>query len=109
VPDLKAARPVIRELVDLLQARTSFGRPCYVKRSSTHAALIVPHLTAGPDGSYSWLRTFQRGTIREAVVLGYVILGPDLVEVPVHYGASGAWYRSADHYGRTISAAGGGK
>jgi hypothetical protein len=103
MPDVKLARPVIRELVGILQFRASYGRPCYIKRNTLDAALIVPHLTDGPDGSYSWLRTFRRDTVHEAVVLGYVVLGLDLVEVPVHYGATGAWYRSSDHYGRTIS------
>lgn len=103
VPDLKAARPVIRELVDLLQFRGTFGRPCYVKHSSTHAALIVPHLTDGADGPYSWARTFRRDTIHEARLLGYITLGPDLGPVPDHAGAHGAWYRSPDHYGRTIT------
>ena len=100
--DLKYARPVIRDLVKRLQFRATYGRPCYIKRDTTYAALIVPHLSNGPTGPYSWLKTYQRATVHEAVVLGYVILGPNLVDVPEHDGAVGAWYRDPEHMGRTI-------
>lgn len=102
--DLKDARPIIRDLVGLLTFRASYGRPSYIKRTTVHAALIVPHLTDGPDGTYSWLRTFQRSTIHEAAVLGYIVLGPELVDVPEHAGKAGAWYRDPSHLGRTIAA-----
>lgn len=101
--DLKYARPVIRELVHLLKFRITYGRPCYIKQSQSHAALIVPHLSDGPDGPYSWLRGFQRSTIHEASVLGYITLGPCLVEVPEHAGKVGGWYRDSDLLGRTIT------
>lgn len=108
-PNLKHARPVIRDLVERLMFRATYGRPCYIKRNDLHAVLIVPELTDGPDGPYSWVRTYRRTTIHEAVVLGYITLGPELVEVPTHSGAAGAWYRSADHRGYIIRAAGGEK
>lgn len=107
VAELKHARPVIRDLVKTLRFRSSYGRPIYIKQTQTYAALIVPHLTDGADGPYSWLKTYQRTTIHEAVVLGYVVLGPDLVEVPEHAGAVGAWYRDPALLGRTIALPGG--
>lgn len=100
--DPKHARPAIRDLIERLTFRATYGRPSYIKRNTVHAALITPHLTDSPDGPYSWLKTYKRSTIREAVTLGYVILGADLIDVPEHAGAAGAWYRNPDHKGRTI-------
>lgn len=96
-------RPIIRDLVERLQVRASYGRPCFVKRSTYEAALIVPHLGGGAEGPYSWLVNYRRRTVDEAVELGLVVLGDDMVVVPDHAGDVGAWYRSADHFGRTIS------
>lgn len=100
-PTTSHARPAIRELVRLLQFRASFGRPCYVKRIEHFAALIVPHLTDGPDGPYSYLRMFRRTTIDEAVFLGYVTLGDRLVDVPEF--AANHWSAHPGHKGRTIA------
>lgn len=102
VADLKHARRPIRDLVQILRFRASYGRPCYIKRNTVHAALIVPTLTGGPDGPYSYLKTYQRGTIHEAVVLGFVTLGAELVDVP-EFGAVSHWSTEPALKGRTIS------
>lgn len=103
MPDLKHARRPIRDLVKQLEFRSTFGRPCYIKRNTVHAALIVPMLRNGADGPYSYLRTFQRATIHEAAVLGFIALGPELGEVPAFQGPSTHWSASPDLWGRTIS------
>lgn len=100
---LKHERPAVRELVKLLGFRSSFGRPCYIKRNTVHAALIVPHLRNGPEGPYSYLRTFHRATVHEAAAGGFVVLGLDLVDVPEFEDATGHWCAEPGHKGRTIS------
>ena len=95
-------RRPIRDLVQLLGFRATYGRPCYIKRNTVHAALIVPTLTNGPTGSYSYLKTFQRATIHEAAVLGFVTLGAELVDVP-EFGAVSHWSTEPALQGRTIS------
>ena len=101
--DLKHARRPIRDLVKQLEFRASMGRPCYVKRNTVHAAVIVPMLRNGAQGPYSYLRTFQRSTIHEAVVLGFVVLGPHLVAVPEFAINPTHWCAEPGHKGRTIS------
>lgn len=103
--DLKHARRPIRDLVHILRFRASYGRPCYLKRNTIHAALIVPTLTGGPDGPHSYLKTFQWSTIHEAVVLGFVTLGAELVNVP-EFGAVSHWSTEPALKGRTIALAG---
>ena len=95
-------RPAVRELIDLLRFRSSFGRPCYIKRNQRHAALIVPELRNGADGPYAHLKTFDRATVHEAVVLGAVTLGPNLVDVPAFSGNRNHWAYDTGHQGRTI-------
>lgn len=104
---LKAARRPIRELAHILEYRTSFGRPCYVKRNTLYAALIVPMLRSGADGPYSYIRTFQRATLHEAQVLGFVVLGEQLVDVPAFEIAGTHWCAEPAHQGRTIALKGG--
>ncbi|HEY6115449.1 MAG TPA: hypothetical protein VI172_05775 [Candidatus Dormibacteraeota bacterium] len=105
--DLKHARRPIRDLVKQLEFRGSMGRPCYLKRNTVHAALIVPMLRNGADGPYSYLRTFQRSTIHEAIALGFVVLGPALVDVPEFAVSTKHWSADPGLMGRTISLAGG--
>lgn len=95
-------RPAIQELIDLLRVRASFGRPCYLKRNTQHAALIVPELRNGADGPYAHLRTFQRATVDEAINRGFVTLGPNLVDVPACSGDRNHWATNTGHMGRTI-------
>lgn len=95
-------RPAVQELLNLLRFRSSFGRPCYIKRNQRHAALIVPELRNGADGPYAHLKTFDRATVHEAVVLGAVTLGPDLVDVPAFSGNRNHWAYDTAHQGRTI-------
>ncbi|MEU1433979.1 hypothetical protein ABZ438_07760 [Streptomyces sp. NPDC005786] len=95
-------RPAVRELINLLRFRSSFGRPCYIKRNRQHAALIVPELRNGAEGPYAHLKTFDRATVHEAVVLGAVTLGPDLVDVPAFSGNRNHWAFEIAHQGRTI-------
>ncbi|MGW4505758.1 hypothetical protein ACWENO_14070 [Streptomyces sp. NPDC004436] len=104
MPDLKHARPAIRQLVRILNFRATFGRPSYIKWTEHQVALIVPHLTNGPDGPYSYLRGFQRATVREAVLLGYVRLG-ERGQVPAFADVSNHqwWAAHPDHSGRTIT------
>jgi hypothetical protein len=109
VNDLKHARKPIRDLVKQLEFRSTFGRPCYLKRNTVHAALIVPMLRNGADGPYSYVKTYQRATVHEAIVLGYITLGPDLGVVPEFAVASTHWSASPDLFGRTISLRGGGQ
>ena len=105
--NLKHARRPIRDLVRQLEFRASMGRPCYLKRNTVHAALIVPMLRNGAEGPYSYARTFQRATIDEAIVLGFVVLGPQLVTVPEFAIAGTHWLADPGHKGRTISLPGG--
>lgn len=95
-------RPAVQELINLLRFRASFGRPCYIKRNQRHAALIVPELRAALVGPYAHLKKFDRATVREAVVLGAVALGPDLVDVPPFSGNRNHWAYDTAHQGRTI-------
>ncbi|MEU8902130.1 hypothetical protein [Streptomyces mirabilis] len=95
-------RPAIRKLLADLEYRSTFGRPCYIKRTTRHAALIVPELRAGADGPYAHLKTFDRATVHEAVALGAVVLGPDLVDVPAFSGNRNHWAFDGGHQGRTI-------
>lgn len=95
-------RPAVRELINLLRFRSSFGRPCYIKRTIQRAALIVPELRNGADGPYAHLKTFDRATVHEAVALGAVTLGPDLVDVPAFSGNRNHWAFDPGHQGRTI-------
>lgn len=95
-------RPAVRDLIKHLKYRSSFGRPCYIKRTIRHAALIVPELRSGADGPYAHLKTFDRATVHEAVVLGAVILGPALVNVPACSGRRDHWATDIGHTGRTI-------
>ncbi|OUD03357.1 hypothetical protein [Streptomyces swartbergensis] len=99
---LSTYRPAVRDLISLLRFRSSFGRPCYIKRNQRHAALIVPELRNGPDGPYAHLKTFDRATVHEAVVLGAVRLGPELVDVPAFSGNRNHWAFEPAHRGRTI-------
>lgn len=103
---LKLARRPIRDLVRQLEYRSTFGRPCYVKRNTAHAALIVPSLRSGADGPYEYWRTFQRATVHEAMVLRFVVLGDALGDVPEFSGPSSHWSMSSGHMGRTIRIAG---
>lgn len=94
-------RPAVRELLNLLRFRSTYGRPCYVKRANNDAAVIVPHLTDGPSGPYSYLRTFRRATLDEAVELGLVRVGADRVDVPPIGGKH--WSAQPEMRGRTIA------
>lgn len=100
-------RPAVQELIDLLRFRSSFGRPCYIKRTGRYAALIVPELRSGADGPYAHLKTFNRDTVREAEGLGAVVIGADLVDVPACSGNRSHWATDIGHMGRTIQLAGG--
>jgi hypothetical protein len=102
VPKTSIYRPAIRKLMADLEYRSAFGRPCYIKRNTRHAALIVPELRSGADGPYAHLKTFDRATVHEAVVLGAVTLGPDLVDVPSFSGNRNHWAFDNGHQGRTI-------
>lgn len=95
-------RPAVQELIDLLRFRSSFGRPCYIKRTTRYAALIVPELRNGADGPYAHIRTFQRTTVDEAISRGFVTLGPELVDVPACSGNRNHWATDIGHTGRTI-------
>ncbi|WP_327335925.1 hypothetical protein OG384_04620 [Streptomyces sp. NBC_01324] len=95
-------RPAVRDLINLLRFRSTFGRPCYIKRNRQHAALIVPELRNGADGPYAHLKTFDRATVHEAVALGAVTLGRDLVNVPAFSGNRNHWAYESAHQGRTI-------
>ena len=103
MPDLKHARPAIRQLVRLLNFRAGYGRPSYIKWTEHQAALIVPHLSDGPEGPYSYLRGFQRSTVKEAAFLGYVKLGAR-GPVPAFAAPTDHWSAHPDHLGRTITA-----
>ena len=100
-------RPAIQELIGLLRFRASFGRPCYIKRTTGYAALIVPELRDGTEGPYTHLRTFQRTTLDEAISRGFVVIGPALVDVPACSGNRSHWATDIGHMGRTIQLAGG--
>jgi hypothetical protein len=102
VPKTSIYRPAIRRLLADLEYRSGFGRSCYIKRNTRHAALIVPELRSGAEGPYAHLKTFDRATVREAVVLGAVTLGPDLVDVPSFSGNRNHWAFDSGHQGRTI-------
>lgn len=104
--DVKHARRPIRDLVKALEFRASFGRPCYLKRNQQYAALIVPQYTDGPEGSYAYLRTLQRATVHEAEVLGFVVVGAELVDVPAFSIPRTHWAAEPAHQGRTIRLAG---
>lgn len=93
----------VDDLVKILAFRATMGRPCYIKFANTDAALIVPHLTDGAEGPYSYLRTFRRFTVDLAVDRGLVVLGPDRVEVPPIGGTH--WSAQAGLKGRTIALA----
>lgn len=95
-------RPAVQELIDLLQFRSSFGRPCYIKRTQRYAALIVPELRNGTDGPYAHARTFQRTTVDEAINRDFVTLGPVLGPVPACSGDRNHWATDIGHTGRTI-------
>ncbi|NUP15446.1 MAG: hypothetical protein HOZ81_04950 [Streptomyces sp.] len=95
-------RPAIQELIDLLRFRSSYGRPCYIKRDTRYAALIVPELRNGAEGPYAHLRTFQRTTLDEAIDRGFVTLGPTLVDVPACSGNRNHFATDIGHMGRTI-------
>lgn len=105
MPKKSHYRPAIRRLLADLEYRSAFGRPCFIKRTTRHAALIVPELRSGTDGPYAHLKTFDRATVHEAVVLGAVVLGPDLVEVPAFSGNRNHWAFDSGHTGRTIQLA----
>lgn len=107
MPDLKDVRQPIRDLVRHLEYRSTFGRPIYIKRNTQYAALIVPQLRNGADGPYSYLKTYQRATVHEAIKLGFVRLGDDLVDVPGFAVASTHWCAQPTHKGRTIALKGG--
>ena len=100
-------RPAVRDLLMRLEYRSSFGRPCYIKRTGRYAALIVPELRSGADGPYAHLKTFNRDTVREAEGLGAVVIGADLVDVPACSGNRSHWATDIGHMGRTIQLAGG--
>lgn len=100
---MTTTRPVIKELMRLLAFRQTYGRPCFVKWTRTHAALIVPHLTNGPDGPYSYLRGFHRSTIEEASLCGFITLGSTRVIVPNYASGPGIWANTPEHEGRTIA------
>lgn len=102
MPDISPARPPVRDLAELLRIHRTYGRPCYIKRNSRYAALIVPHLTTGSTGPYMWWRTFQRIIFDDAVQRGLFVLG-GLGPVPEIDAASGAWYGDMGHHGRTIA------
>jgi hypothetical protein len=102
-------RPAIQELIDLLRFRSSFGRPCYIRRDTRYAALIVPELRNGTNGPYAYIRTFQRATIDEAIDRGFVTLGPALIDVPACSGDRNHWATDIGHMGRTIQLADGAK
>lgn len=104
---LKQARRPIRDLVRHLEYRSSFGRPVYVKRNTQHAALIVPQLRNGADGPYAYLKTYQRATVHEAIALGFVRLGADLVDLPEFSGPGSHWCADRGLMGRTIHLTGG--
>lgn len=95
-------RPAVQELITLLRFRSSFGRPCYIKRTPQYAALIVPELRNGAEGPYAHLKTFQRATVQEAVELGAIVLGAALVDVPACSGNRNHWATDIGHMGRTI-------
>lgn len=99
--DTTQLRPAVRELLNLIRFRSTCGRPCYIKLANAYAALIVPHLTDGPDGPYSYLRTFRRATLNEAVELGLVRVGVDRVDVPPIGGKH--WSAQPEMRGRTIA------
>lgn len=101
---LKDARPGVRHLVRDLRFRSSFGRPCYVKYTEGLAALIVPHLSSGADGPYSYLRMVHRTTVREAINLGFITIGAERVDVPAFDSNTSHWSAHPYHQGRTISA-----
>lgn len=102
-----AIRPAIQDLIKHLEYRGSFGRPCYIKRDTRHAALIVPELRNGADGPYAHLKTFQRTTVDEAIERGFVTLGPSLVDVPACSGNRNHFATDIGHMGRTIQLADG--
>jgi hypothetical protein len=106
--DTQIVPPAVQNLLTLIKFRASYGRPCYLKRNSTNAALIVPSLSTGPDGPYEYLRTFRRTTTDEAIRLGLTELGPQLVDVPLT-GTGTHWVFEPAHKGRTIALAGGGQ
>ncbi len=103
MPTRTVPRPAVRELTQLLTFRSSFGRPCYVKRNKNMIALIVPHLRDGADGPYSFLRCFTRATLQDAIDHGHVVLGDQLVDVPVFEAPALHWAVEPAHQGRTIS------
>ncbi len=97
------ARPAITKLTRHLAFRETFGRPCYIKWTRTHAALIVPHLRDGADGPYSYIQGLYRLTVEEAVALGLVSLGRDRVTVPNYSAGGRLWANVPEHEGRTIA------
>lgn len=102
MPKTSTYRPAVRDLISVLRFRSSFGRPCYIKRNQRHAALIVPELRNGAEGPYAHLKTFDRATVHEALVLGAITLGSDLVDVPAFSGNRNHWAFDTGHKGRTI-------
>ncbi len=103
VADQIRTRPAVRELTQLLKFRSSFGRPCYVKRNKNMIALIVPHLRDGADEPYAFLRCFTRATLHDAIDHGHVVLGDELADVPAFEGPVMHWAAEPAHQGRTIS------
>lgn len=100
-------RPAIQELIDQLRYSSTFGRPCYIKRDSRYAALIVPELSSGAEGPYAHARTFQRTTLDEAINRGFVALGSVRGPVPACSGDRNHWATDIGHPGRTIELVGG--
>lgn len=103
MPDLKDVRQPIRDLVRHLEYRSTFGRPIYIKRNTQYAALIVPQLRNGVDGPYSYLKTYQRATVHEAITLGFVRLGSELMDIPEFAGVGKHWCTDPGLMGRTIA------
>ena len=101
--DLAVFRRPVRNLARLVAAREGAHSPCWLIRTHDNCALIVPSLTARME----YLRTFKRATVDEAEVLGLIVLGGRMEDVPPFTGAPRWLVDLGASMGRTVSVRGG--
>jgi len=103
VSDLTIYRRPVRNLTRLIAFRQGMHSPCWLVRTHDNCALIVPSLTARME----YLRTFKRATVDEAEVMGLIVLGGKLEDVPPFTGCPRWLTEMGASMGRTVSVRGG--
>lgn len=81
--DLSAFRRPVRDLARQVRLRGGLDAPCWVIRTHTNCALIVPI----PGGGLAYQRTFKRGTVDEAAAMRLIRVGAEMVTVPPFEGS----------------------